>query len=50
MAANVETMFSVRERPWHGLGTVVESAPSSKEALELAGLDWQVHQKDISVL
>ena len=50
MAANVETMFSVRERPWHGFGTVVESAPSSKEALELAGLDWQVHQKDISVL
>ena len=50
MVANVETMFSVRERPWHGLGTVVESAPSSKEALELAGLDWQVHQKDISVL
>lgn len=22
MAANVETMFSVREKPWHGLGTV----------------------------
>ncbi len=23
MAANVETMFSVREKPWHGLGTIV---------------------------
>lgn len=30
MAANVETMFSVREKPWHGLGVVVEDAPSSK--------------------
>ena len=32
MAANVETMFSVREKPWHGLGVVVEDAPSSKDA------------------
>ena len=25
MSANVETMFSVREVPWHGLGTIVET-------------------------
>ena len=37
MAANVETMFSVREKPWHGLGTIVAEAPSSSEALRLAG-------------
>ena len=24
MAANVETMFYSREKPWHGLGTRVE--------------------------
>lgn len=42
MAANVETMFSVREKPWHGLGTIVAKAPTSKEALELAGLDWTI--------
>ena len=42
MSANVETMFSVREKPWHGLGTIVEEAPTSAEALELAGLDWEV--------
>ena len=47
MAANVETMFSVREKPWHGLGVVVEEAPSSEEALRLAGLDWRVVQKSL---
>lgn len=47
MAANVETMFSVREKPWHGLGTVVSDAPTSAEALRLAGLDWKVVQEPI---
>ena len=47
MAANVETMFSVREKPWHGLGTIVQDAPTSKEALTLAGLEWQVRQEPI---
>ncbi len=47
MAANVESMFSVREKPWHGIGTVVMEAPSSVQALKLAGLDWDVVQEDI---
>lgn len=47
MAANVESMFSTREKPWHGLGTIVSNAPTSVEALELAGLDWRVIQKEI---
>lgn len=47
MAANVETMFYTREKPWHGLGTKVDEAPTSKEALELAGLNWKVLQKPI---
>lgn len=47
MAANVETMFYVRETPWHGLGTRVLEAPSSQEALRLAGLDWNVIQEPI---
>ena len=29
MSANVETMFSVRETPWHGLGRIVMDAPAS---------------------
>lgn len=47
MAANVESMFYTRETPWHGLGTKVMEAPASKEALELAGLDWKVTQEPI---
>lgn len=47
MAANVETMFYTRKKPWHGLGTRVEEAPASAEALRLAGLDWQVNQVPI---
>lgn len=47
MSAEVETMFYVREKPWHGLGTKVNEAPCSKEALVWAGLDWQVIQKKI---
>ena len=27
MSANVETMFSARETPWHGLGRIVMDAP-----------------------
>ena len=47
MAANVETMFYTREKPWHGLGTRVEEAPCSADALYLAGLNWQVIQEPI---
>lgn len=47
MAANVESMFYVRETPWHGLGTRVAEALDSKEALEKAGLDWNVVQEPI---
>ena len=47
MAANVETMFSVRKKPWHGLGTIVMDALSSKDALKMAGLDWNVVQEPI---
>lgn len=47
MAALVETMYSTREKPWHGLGTVVREAPTSENALRLAGLDWNVVQEPI---
>ena len=47
MAAEVESMFYVREMPWHGLGTEVQEAPDSREALRLAGLDWNVVQEPI---
>lgn len=47
MPANVETMFYVREKPWHGLGVKVMEAPTSSDALVYAGLDWTVEQKDV---
>lgn len=47
MAALVETMHSTREKPWHGLGTVVAEALTSSEALKCAGLDWRVVQEPI---
>ena len=47
MSANVETMFYVREKPWHGLGTMVQEAPTSAQALQLAGLDWKVEARDM---
>ena len=47
MAANVESMFYVRETPWHGLGTRVEEALTSEDALEKGGLRWRVRQEDL---
>lgn len=47
MSANVESMFYVRTLPWHGLGQRVSEAPNSKDALRLAGLDWNVVQQPI---
>lgn len=44
MPANVETMFYTRVAPWHGLGTCVETALTSEEALEKSGLNWTVNQ------
>ena len=47
MPANVESMFYVRETPWHGLGAKVMEAPDSEGALIAAGLNWNVVQEPI---
>ena len=52
MAHNVETMFSVREKPWHyeltkDVTKLIQEAPTSKDALHLAGLDWEVLQTPV---
>lgn len=36
------SFFSVNEKAWHGLGQIVKDYPTSKEALQFAGLDYQV--------
>lgn len=42
-----DTMFSVKTRPWHSLGTVIEQAPTISEGIRLAGLDWEVGLKPL---
>ncbi len=41
-----EAVFAITPA-WHGLGTVLDHAPSSSEALDKAGLDWRVEKKHI---
>lgn len=41
MPANIESMFSVRQMPWHREGTILQDYPGTwAEARTLAGLDW----------
>ena len=53
MSHEIEQMFSAsREKPWHYEMTkdrtkILENAPTSKEAIELAGLNWVVEGKPI---
>ena len=36
------SFFSVQEKAWHELGTIVQDYPNSREALQYAGLDFTV--------
>jgi hypothetical protein len=46
-----DQMFSVRRAPWHDLGAVLDSSPSSiDEALEKSGLGWKVTHGDVLVV
>lgn len=36
------SFFSVKEKTWHGLGQIVQEYPNSTEALQFAGLDFEV--------
>lgn len=42
--------FYTKEPAWHKLGTVVNEAPDSLAALQLARLDWTVEKKEIQVV
>jgi len=37
-----DSFFSVKEKAWHGLGTIVDQYPTSAEAIQYAGLDYEV--------
>ena len=47
MPAEVESMFSVREVPWHGLGEIVDDKLTAAEALQVGGLDWDVELRPL---
>lgn len=47
MSANVESLFYVREVPWHGLGVNLDKAPKSADAIHYAGLNWIVESRPI---
>ena len=47
MAMTLESAMHIRQVPWFGIGTAVDEAPTSAEAMRLAGLDWEVRQKPV---
>jgi phage/plasmid-like protein (TIGR03299 family) len=48
MITKDDSMFSVRQVPWHGLGVVLPEAPKDTlDALTKAGLGWGVRQEPV---
>ena len=45
MAHQIETIAWTNEKPWHGLGTKLDKAPSVEGMLTAAGLDWEVSRQ-----
>jgi len=41
------SFFSVKEKAWHGLGTIIENYPTSAEAIKYAGLDYTVEKRNL---
>ena len=50
MAHEFETGFFVAQPAWHGLGTVLQNAPSIAEALTASGLNWKAELRDMYML
>ncbi|MET6997843.1 DUF932 domain-containing protein [Chitinophaga sp. CC14] len=44
------SFFSVQQKAWHGLGQIVESYPTSAEAIQFAGLDYTVEKRRLFTL
>ena len=48
MAHEFESGFFVARGAWHGLGTTLDSPPSTQDAVVKAGLNWQVLERPLS--
>jgi phage/plasmid-like protein (TIGR03299 family) len=47
MTTGEAAVFTTGQPPWHKLGKVIKEAANSEEAIKLAGLDWEVAQRNI---
>lgn len=47
MTANINSMFYTGEKPWHNLGTKLDNAATSQEAIDAAKLGWNVKKHPI---
>jgi phage/plasmid-like protein (TIGR03299 family) len=43
----MHNFFSVKEKAWHGLGKIVQEYPTSKEAIQFAGLNYKVEKRKL---
>ncbi|KGO85934.1 alpha/beta hydrolase [Flavobacterium rivuli WB 3.3-2 = DSM 21788] len=41
----LHSFFSVKEKPWHNLGQIIQEYPTSNEAIKFAGLDFTVDKR-----
>jgi len=39
------SFFSVQQKAWHGLGQIVDDYPTSAEAIQFAGLDYEIAKR-----
>jgi len=43
----LHSFFSVKEKPWHGLGQIISDYPTSSQAIKYAGLDYEVEKRPL---